>query len=410
MALRLLALAFIVIAGGACGDRSSGAPAASTKSGGEGKGYAADPNVVTVDDQQLQRMKIEMVNVRSFTVEKSATGRIAFNEDVSTPVFSPYTGRVTRLIAKPGEDVRRGSSLFELDTLDVVQAQSDLIAARSAAIKAKNQLELAQRNAARQKDLFEAKAVSQKDYEQAQNDLRNAESDLHSAEGVLRGTRDRIRLLGKTDEEITRIEEERRIDRVTRVLSPIAGTVTTRKVGPGQYVRPDSPDPLFTISDLSTMWLFANVYETDIPLIRVGQQVEVQVMAYPNEVFRARIAYIGASADPATHRIGVRAEVANRDRKLKPEMFASFRITTNEQVQAPAVPVGAIVQENNVPMVWVVTGPNQVTRRTVQLGLEQDRVRQVLAGVQAGEKVITEGGIFLSNAEATKKPERAAGR
>ena len=278
-----------------------------------------------------------------------------------------------------------------------MQAESDLISAYSALLKARNQLDLARRAAARQDDLYQAKAVAQKDWEQAQSDLRNAESDLRSAEGVHAGARDRLRVFGKVDGAIDEIEETRQIDRVTQVTAPLAGTITTRKLGPGQYVKPDNPDPLFAIADLSTMWLLANVYEADIPLIQVGQTVEVQVLAYPTEVFRARITYIGASADPATHRVTVRAEVANVARKLKPEMLASFRIVTSDGLQAPAVPASALVREGEKASVWIASGPKQFTRRQVKPGLEQDGAVQILEAVQPGERVVVQGGVFLSN-------------
>jgi len=357
----------------------------------------ATPNTVVVEDGQLQAIKVDSVVLKRFRVEKSATGRIAFNEDAATPVFTPYTGRVLRLFGKPGDEVKKGTPLFEIDTPDLVQAESDLISAYSAILKARNQLDLARRAAARQDDLYQAKAVAQKDWEQAQSDLRNAESDLRSAEGVHAGARDRLRVFGKVDGAIDEIEETRQIDRVTQVTAPIAGTITTRKLGPGQYVKPDNPDALFAIADLSTMWLLANVYEADIPLIQVGQTVEVQVLAYPTEVFRARITYIGASADPATHRVTVRAEVTNVARKLKPEMLASFRIVTSDGLEAPAVPASALVREGEKASVWVVSGPKQFTRRQVKPGLEQDGAVQILEAVRPGERVVVQGGVFLSN-------------
>src|SRR5262249_27947996 len=190
----------------------------------------------TLDPAQLDRVTVLPVQTRAFRIEKNAPGRIAFNEDRSTPIFTPYTGRIVRLLAKPGDWVRRDTPLFEIDTADLVQAEADLIAAVS---KAKNQLELAQRVAARQDDLYRAKAVAQKDWEQAASDLRNAEHDLQAAEGAHSAARDKLRIFGKTDAEIATIEEQRRVDRITLVRSPIAGTITARKVGPGQFVKPD---------------------------------------------------------------------------------------------------------------------------------------------------------------------------
>jgi len=191
------------------------------------------PGTVVVEDGPLRSLRVEPVRSVAFRVETTATGRIAFNDDLLTPVFSPYTGRVVRLIAKPGDDVMQGEPLFEIETTDLVQAESDLIVAASAVVKATNQLELARRTLERQNALYEVRAVALKDREQAASDVRSAESDLRGAEGAHAAARDRLRVFGKSEADIARIEEERRIDRVTRVPAPITGTVTARKVGPG---------------------------------------------------------------------------------------------------------------------------------------------------------------------------------
>jgi len=353
---------------------------------------------VKVDEQQLRRFQFAPVGTKAFRIEKSATGKIAFNEEAMTPVFSFYAGRVVRLIAKPGDVVEPGSPLFEIDTPDLMQAESDLLTASSLLAKAKTQLSLAQRTENRVHDLYEHKAVAFKDWEQAQSDLKNVQSDVRAAEAVLAAVRGRLRVLGKSEAEIVRLEEGHEIDRVARVGSPIAGTITARKVGPGQYVRTDSTAPLFVIADLSAMWMLANVYETDVPLLRVGQPVEVRLLAYPDEVFQARIDYIGATVDPTTHRADVRCIVENREQKLKPEMFATFRIVTTSAVQSLAVPLSALVHDGEKTSVWVAQPENGFVQREVTVGLEQDGYMQILSGLQAGERVVSDGSLFLSNA------------
>jgi len=398
-----LTLVLVAGVGAACSRDAGPAPATAKPSATdrENRVQAAStdgtPNTVRLREPQLEHVLVLTVDTRAFRLEKSAPGRIAFNEDSTTSIFTPYTGHVLGLLAKAGDHVERGSPLFEIDTPDLVQADSDLITAYVALEKTRNQLELARRTAARQDDLYRAKAVAQKDWEQAQSDLRNAEHDLRAAEGAHSAARDKLRVFGKTDAEIQVIETERRIDRITQVRSPIAGTITTRKVGPGQYVKPDNPDPLFTIANTSTMWLLANVYETDIAAIQVGQPVEVQVLAYPGQTFRARITYVAAVVDPATHRIAVRAEIVNPEDKLKPEMFASFRILTSASVPSPAIPLSAVTHDGEQSTVWVKSGPREFTRRTVTLGLERDGFVQTLSGVRTGEQVVIKGALFLSN-------------
>jgi cobalt-zinc-cadmium efflux system membrane fusion protein len=360
-----------------------------------------DSGSLRIDQSQMKNIKLETVSMQTFRAEKTATGKIAFNEEVVTPVFSPFTGRIVRLIAKPGDVIKRGSPLFEIDTPDLVQAETDLLTAITTVAKAKTTLELAKRTEDRQHRLYLNKAVSLKDWEQAEADVKHAENDLRSAEAALASARDRLRVFGKSDAEIAAIEKDRKIDRITKVLSPISGTITSRKVGPGQYVKPDSSDPLFTIANLSTMWMLANVYESDVPLIKVGQPVEVRVLAYPNEVFKARISYISPAVDPATHRVAVRCVVENHGQKLKPDMFASFRIITNSEVQSLAVPTSAIVREGEKTSVWVKQGEHFV-RREVTVGLEQNGYVQILSGLQAGEKIVSEGGLFLSSLADSK--------
>jgi len=361
------------------------------------------PGTVVVEDGPLRSLRVEPVRSVAFRVETTATGRIAFNDDLLTPVFSPYTGRVVRLIAKPGDDVMQGEPLFEIETTDLVQAESDLIVAASAVVKATNQLELARRTLERQNALYEVRAVALKDLEQAASDVRSAESDLRGAEGAHAAARDRLRVFGKSEADIARIEEERRIDRVTRVPAPITGTVTARKVGPGQYVKPDSQDPLFTLADLSSMWLLANVYESDVPSMAPGQLLEVRVLALPAETFHARIRYIAAAADPVTHRVAVRADVANRGRTLKPEMLATFRIMPADVTRSPGVPTSAVVRDDDTPFVWTEAGHGQFVRRAVTLGHEQGGMVQVLTGLDQGERVVTDGAVLVSRAAETSR-------
>jgi membrane fusion protein, heavy metal efflux system len=358
----------------------------------------ADTSSVRINTPQMQHIALVTVTMQGFREEKLATGKIAFNEEFMTPVFSSYAGRVTRVIAKPGDVVKPTSPLLELYTPDLIQAQSDLIGNATATLaKAKNTLSLARRNEERQHQLYLEKAAALKDWQQAQADVTNAESDVRAAEAALLAARDKLRAFGKSAADIARIEQGH-TDRVVTVTSPLSGTITARKVGPGQFIRQDNTDPLFVIADLAQMWMLANVYESDVPWIKVGQPVEVRVMAYPEEVFKATITYIGAAVDPATHRVDVRAVVDNPAQKLKPEMFATFRIITHTDMQYLAVPLSAVVRDGDKTSVWVAQPEHQFVRREVKLGLEQNGYVQILSGLQAGEQVATEGGLLLGSA------------
>jgi cobalt-zinc-cadmium efflux system membrane fusion protein len=157
---------------------------------------------------------------------------------------------------------------------------------------------------------------------------------------------------------------------------------------------------LFTIADLPTIWILADAYESDVPLLRVGQPVEVRVAAYPDEVFTARVSYINPSVDPTTHRVAVRGVIENRGRRLKPDMFASLRIVTNSEIQSLAAPLSAIVHEGDRASVWVAQADNQFSKRDVTIGLEQNGYAQIISGLQRGEKVAVEGSLFLTSASS----------
>ena len=357
---------------------------------------ASDTVRVTAD--QMHQLDIVKVELCSFRLFKPAIGQIAFNEDVSTVVLTPFSGRITRLIAKIGDDVKRADPLFEIDSPEVVQTQTDLIAAVQALEKSKHQLTLAKRVADRQTGLFAEKATSQRELDQARADYGSAETDLRTAEGTLTAARNRLRVLvGRTEAEVARVERERLINPLITINAPIDGTVIARKVGPGQYVRSDSGDPLYSISNLSTMWLKANVPENDIPLVRVGQEIEVRVAAVPDRVFKARVIAIGAASDSATRRVSVRSEIPNPDGALKSEMFATFKIATGDGESSPGVPTESVIWEGDVATVWVETEPMLLQRRKVKIGLEQDGRLQVREGLKPGELVVGRGAIFVDN-------------
>jgi cobalt-zinc-cadmium efflux system membrane fusion protein len=220
---------------------------------------------------------------------------------------------------------------------------------------------------------------------------------MRAADTAVDAARNRLVILGLTDDQITAVEQKRTIQRATPVYSPIDGTVIARKVGPGQYVRSDSGEALYTIADLSTMWLKALIPENDIPAIKVGQHAEVTITALPGRVYIARITAIEASADPATRRLVVRSEIANPDGALKSEMFASFAIATSELESSLAVPLSALIREGQNFSVWVEVEPLVFKRRVVEVGLEQAGFAQIRSGLKLDETIVVRGAIFVDN-------------
>ena len=334
--------------------------------------------------EQLAQLQIVTVATMSFHSEEVADGKIALNADTATQVFSPYTGRVTRLIVGIGEHVAPGAPLMAVEASEFVQAQSDLLNAVS-------QLKLAHINEGRRRAAYEAKGGSLQDWQQAQADLVTAESTLTLAHN-------RLRILGKTDQEIARMERADSPEQTAYVTAPIAGVVTDRQVGPGQFLQAGSSTPLYTIGDISTVWLVANVREAVAPLIEAGQSVEVRVLALPDRVFKATLTSIGTSVDPITRRVPVRATIANPDGKLRPEMFASFTIITSRESLALAVPEQAVIREADKARLWVIEPDSSLSLRSIRTGRISDGMVEVLEGLRSGERVVTRGALFIDRA------------
>jgi membrane fusion protein, heavy metal efflux system len=339
------------------------------------------PGTFRATAQQLKSLTVQTVQTHAFVSEELTEGKIAVNGDRATPVFSPYSGRVTRVIAGLGDTVKAGAPLATLEASEFVQAQNDLRLAAS-------QIKLARINETRKHALYDAKGGSLQDWQSAQ-------ADLTSAETALTSVRNRLRILGKSDADIDGLERAANINPVVTLTAPIAGVVVDRQVGPGQYLQAGGGTPVYTIADPTSVWLLANVRETDAGLVKLGQSVEVRVLAYPNRTFKARVTYIAALVDPTTHRLPVRAEIENRDGALKPEMFANFRILTSDASESPAVPEAAVVYEGSAAHVWVLRDDGLLGLRAIHTGRSSDGLVEVLDGLKAGERVVTKGGLFI---------------
>jgi cobalt-zinc-cadmium efflux system membrane fusion protein len=358
----------------------------------------ASPGTFRPTPAQLASLKVAPVATMSFRTEQVTDGKIAINGDRTTPVFSPFSGRVTRVIANLGDYVKQGEPLLALEAAEFAQAQNDLVSAAAALNTARSQLSLAQTNEQRKHALYDAKAGALQDWQQSQADLVSAQNNLRSAETALALVRNRLRILGKTDAEISALENAQKADPVSFVLAPIRGRVTDRQVGLGQYIQAGASNPVYSIGDLSTVWLIGNVRERDAPLVRRGAPVEVRVLAFPDRVFKAKLTYVAPSVDPNTRRLAVRAEVENPDGALKPEMFASFSIITSEESAAPAVPQQAIVYEGNTARVWVVQDGGAIALRQIRAGRIANGMVEVLTGLTPEEKVVTSGTLFIDRA------------
>jgi cobalt-zinc-cadmium efflux system membrane fusion protein len=377
----------LLIALSAAGVLAIGWGAARLHAAQPGSPAAADTatdNALHLTPSQLSSLTVNTVSTLGFRSEQLADGRIALNSDTATQVFSPYSGRVIRLIAGIGEHVRKGAPLFTIEASEFAQTQSDLL-------NANTQLKLARIAEERRHAAFDSKGGSLQDWQQAQADLAAAQTALDSV-------RNRLKIFGETDTQIAALERAKAPSPITFVAAPIDGVVSDRQVGPGQYIQAGNSTPVYTIGDLATVWLVANVRETDAPLVEIGQQVEVRVLALPGKVFQAKLTAVGAAVDAVTHRVPVRATIDNPDGKLKPQMFASFSIITSGESNALAVPEEAVVREGEAARVWVVQGGSSLALRQIHTGRINNGMVEVLDGLKPGDKIVTRGSLFIDRA------------
>jgi len=373
-------VAGVLLLGGA----SPRAAAADAAPAGTNPADAKAKDSVDLTESQAASIKVGPAPTHAFGQQRTAVGSIDFNENRTVQVFTPYPGKIIAAYGDIGDVVVKGKTLFTIDSPDLVQAESALIAAAGVA-------DLTTAVLARAKDLFATQGIAQKDMEQAV-------SDQQTAEAALKAAREAVRVFGKTEGEIDAMVATRRIDPALVVASPVSGRITARVAQPGLFVQPGNAPAPFTIADVATKWLLANVPESEGPGFHVGQAVAVKVMALPQRVFEGRITTLGESVDPNTHTLLVRSEVADPAHELRPGMFATFVIRTGDPLTSVAMPLNGVVREGDGTMsVWVTADRRHFKKRTVKIGLQQEGLDQILDGLQAGELVATDGAIFLSN-------------
>jgi cobalt-zinc-cadmium efflux system membrane fusion protein len=372
---------FIGLADGQSGRKEQ---TASLEGSRPGSAKTTDEQVVDLSEKQTASLKIGPVTSREFALLKTAVGTIDFNENLLVQVFSQYQGKILKAFYNIGDEVQAGNVLFTIDSPDLLQAESSLLA--SAGV-----LELQKRVLARATSLLKAGGSAQKDVDQAT-------SDQQTAEGNFKAAKDAVRIFGKSDAEVEQIHVDRKVDSTLVVPSPISGRVVARNAAPGFLTQPGVAPAPYTVADLSTMWMLANVIETDAPAYKLGQEVEVRVPAYPDKVFKGHVTALGAMIDPNTHRQLVRSEIDDPEHLLRSGMFASFVIRVGDPVRSLAVPAEGVVREGDGTMtVWVTKDNRRFTKRTVKVGLQQDGWTQIREGLSPEDTVVTDGAVFLSN-------------
>jgi cobalt-zinc-cadmium efflux system membrane fusion protein len=359
-----------------------GSSAGGTGSSTGGTARGSNTDSLELSDAQLGEISLGTVSERSFPIQAEAVGNIDFNEDMAAQVFPPYQGRIVKLFAMMGDNVKRGQPLLTIESPDLIQADSTLVAAAGV-------LDLTTHVLERARQLSAVQGIAEKDLQQAISDQQTAEAALNAA-------RNAVAVFGKSPSEIDRMVKTRIIDPYLVVPSPITGRVTARTAAPGDFVQPGAVPAPYSVADISRIWMNASVTESDMPLVRKGQPIRVSVMALPGRVFDGEISMVGSSVDPQLHHGLVRAEIEDPKHELLPGMFASFVIVTGAPVSGLAVPADGVVREGNGTMtVWLATDGHHFAKRTVKVGLQDAGFDQIVEGVGPGARIVTKGAVYL---------------
>ena len=322
---------------------------------------------------------------RAATIETS--GKIQFNEEQLVRVNAPLTGRVVEVLARPGDVVESGHRLLVLDSPDLGAAKSDYA-------KAVADLERSEKALNLDRDLFEVKAISEKEVHDAENEYRKAAAEKERAAS-------RLLALGLPQAQLKNVANREDTSTQIVVSAPRGGVIVERNVTSGQAVtfgQSDTPTNLFVIADLSSMWVVADVYEPDIPKVRLGQSVTITPPCCPNERFDGKVTYISDSVDPQTRTVKVRAVVPNRGRMLKAEMFVRATMNTGSSTVL-AIPQSAVQSEEGQTFVLVDKGNGRYERRPVKLGSDLDGIVEVVAGITPQDRIVSTGSILLKKSE-----------
>lgn len=335
--------------------------------------------------------RVDTVVVEYSAVKMALTlaGRVTYGEDRFSRISSPLQGRVVEVRAKLGDRVKAGDILLVIDSPDISSAYSEFV-------KVASELQYATRAYELAKDLYESKALPQKDLKQAENDLIKSRAEFRRA-------KERLLSLRVPAGELDKPLAEQKITSRFDMKSPLAGTVVERNVTPGQSVNGDPTQVLFTVADLDKLQVAADLYERDLDLVKVGQVAAVTVEAYPGVSFPAVLSAIGDVVDPTTRTIKVRAMVDNETHKLKPEMFARLNIDVGDSNQFIAVPREAVLEVDGKEFVYVAQADNRYVKRLVKTATASNDQVRILEGLAPGERVVTKGAVLIKGQE-TKVP------
>lgn len=342
--------------------------------------------VFGADSPQLDHIRTAPVETAMVPVGNvSAPGKVEANTNRLSHVVLPVAGRIASVMVKIGDFVRQGQPLLTLESSDIDAAVSAFQQSQAAVTQAKSVHAKAQMDLDREKDLFEHGAVPQKEILNAQAVTVQAQAAVEQAEAAAGQARRRLQILGVGTESF---------GQQLTIHAPISGKVLEMSIVNGEF-RNDLSAPLMTIADLSSVWVTSDVPETSIRSVKSGEAVKIELAAYPGEVFRGRVTLIADTVDPQTRTVKVRAELANPDGRLKPEMFGNIQLA--EQTESrPTVPAGAIIATEGKPVVWRQVSKGVFEKVGVTTGAQAGGRVAVLDGLNAGDHIVVDGVMLLS--------------
>jgi len=333
----------------------------------------------TVPQDQMVHVKVVPVRKGNLLRQLRLAGSVTYNAFKTTPVFSPSGGPVHEILVAPGETVHAGQPLLTVNS-------PDYSAARSAYLKARDAFFLADKVYTRSQDLYAHGAI-------AEADLQASESSRSQAQADLQATEDMLRALGIKDPEAM-VKNPPKTTLQIPLPAPVGGEVVERLVGPGQLLQAGATQ-VFTISDMSTVWVLVNVYQSDVGYVRVGDSVDISTDSYP-KVFHGRISYVAPALDPNTRTLQARIVTGNPNKILKKDMYVTAMLEAGVIHDALTVPDAAVLRDSeNIPFVYVESGANQFARRLVKIGDSQNGRTQITDGLKEGEQVVGDGSLFL---------------
>jgi cobalt-zinc-cadmium efflux system membrane fusion protein len=343
---------------------------------------SATPQLFTIPQDQVSHVQVVTIQGAKLTRTLRLTGAVAYNAFKTTPVITQVGGPVSRILVVPGDHVREGQPMLEVSSPDYSQILDTYL-------KAHETFRVTDKNYDRAKDLYEHKAIAERDLLQAESDRNEAQADLNASEQAMK-------ILGiKNPEDLAKAPSSAQIP----VIAPMNGEVVERLVAPGQVMQAGQTQA-FTISDMSTVWVLANLYQGDLAFVKTGDDVVVQTDAYP-ESFHGKISYVSAALDPNTRTLQARIVVDNPGEKLKRDMYCTVTVTAGTIQNAISVPDAAVLRDDeNQPFVYLAAGLNQFGRRAVEIGESQNGQTQILKGLSAGDRVVGDGSLFLQFANS----------